>query len=116
GGPPLVKAATGEDVSAEELGGADVHVRRSGVADHEAVDDGHALRLVREIVANLNLPRARAWQVADPADPAVAVEDLYGVVPPDLGVSYDVREVIARIVDDSVLHEFKALYGDTLVC
>jgi len=67
-------------------------------------------------VANLNLPRARAWRVADPADPAVAVEDLYGVVPPDLGVSYDVREVIARIVDDSVLHEFKALYGDTLVC
>jgi 3-methylcrotonyl-CoA carboxylase beta subunit len=116
GGPPLVKAATGEDVSAEELGGADVHARRSGVADHEAVDDEHALRLVREIVANLNLPRGRAWEVADPAAPAVAAEDLYGVVPSDLSVSYDVREVIARIVDGSILHEFKALYGDTLVC
>ena len=116
GGPPLVKAATGEDVSAEELGGADVHARRSGVADHEAVDDQHALRLVREIVANLNLPRDRAWRVTDPVDPAVTVEDLYGVVPSDLSVSYDVREVVARVVDGSVLHEFKALYGDTLVC
>ncbi len=116
GGPPLVKAATGEDVSAEDLGGADVHARRSGVADHEAADDEHALRLVREIVANLNLPGGRAWEVTDPVEPAVAVGDLYGVVPGDLSVTYDVREVIARIVDGSILHEFKALYGDTLVC
>ncbi len=116
GGPPLVKAATGEDVSAEDLGGADVHARRSGVADHEAVDDEHALRLVREIVANLNLPVERAWEATDPVEPAVAAGDLYGVVPGDLSVTYDVREVIARIVDGSILHEFKALYGDTLVC
>ncbi len=116
GGPPLVKAATGEDVTAEELGGADVHTRRSGVADHEATDDAHALRLVREIVANLNRPSARAWEAAPPEEPAMPVDDLYGVVSRDLSVTYDVREVIGRIVDGSVLHEFKALYGDTLVC
>jgi acetyl-CoA carboxylase carboxyltransferase component len=116
GGPPLVKAATGEDVSAEELGGADVHARVSGVADHEALDDEHALRLVREIVANLNLPTARAWDIADPIDPAVDPGTLYGVIPSDLREPYDIREVIARIVDGSVLHEFKALYGETLVC
>jgi 3-methylcrotonyl-CoA carboxylase beta subunit len=116
GGPPLVKAATGEDVSAEELGGADVHARVSGVADHEARDDEHALRLVREIVANLNLPDTRSWEIADPVDPAVDPGDLYGVIPQDLREPYDIREVIARLVDGSVLHEFKALYGDTLVC
>ena len=116
GGPPLVKAATGEDVTAEELGGADVHTRRSGVADHEATDDAHALRLVREIVANLHRPSARAWETAPPEEPAMPVDDLYGVVSRDLSVTYDVREVIGRIVDGSVLHEFKALYGDTLVC
>jgi acetyl-CoA carboxylase carboxyltransferase component len=116
GGPPLVKAATGEDVTAEELGGADVHARVSGVADHEARDDAHALRLVREIVANLNLPDTRAWEIADPVDPAVDPGDLYGVIPRDLREPYDIREVIARLVDGSVLHEFKALYGDTLVC
>jgi acetyl-CoA carboxylase carboxyltransferase component len=116
GGPPLVKAATGEDVTAEELGGADVHARVSGVADHEARDDGHALRLVREIVANLNMPDARAWEIADPVDPAVDPSGLYGVIPQDLREPYDIREVIARLVDGSVLHEFKALYGDTLVC
>ncbi len=116
GGPPLVKAATGEDVTAEELGGADVHTRRSGVADHEATDDAHALRLVREIVANLNRPSARAWEAAPPEEPAMPVDDLYGVVSRDLSVTYDVREVIGRIVDGSVLHEFKALYGDTLIC
>jgi acetyl-CoA carboxylase carboxyltransferase component len=116
GGPPLVKAATGEDVTAEELGGADVHARVSGVADHEAVDDEHALRIVREIVANLPAPSARAWEVADPVEPAVDPRDLYGIVPRDLAEPFDVREVIARIVDGSVLHEFKALYGDTLVC
>jgi len=116
GGPPLVKAATGEDVTAEELGGADVHARVSGVADHEARDDEHALRLVREIVANLNMPDARAWEIADPVDPAVDPSGLYGVIPQDLREPYDIREVIARLVDGSVLHEFKALYGDTLVC
>jgi 3-methylcrotonyl-CoA carboxylase beta subunit len=116
GGPPLVKAATGEDVTAEELGGADVHARVSGVADHEALDDEHALRLVREIVANLNLPSTRAWDVAEPVEPEVDPRDLYGVIPRDLAEPYDIREVIARIVDASVLHEFKPLYGDTLVC
>jgi 3-methylcrotonyl-CoA carboxylase beta subunit len=116
GGPPLVKAATGEDVSAEELGGADVHARVSGVADHEARDDEHALRIVREIVANLPRPSARAWEVEQPVEPAVDPQQLYGVVPRDLTEAFDVREVIARIVDGSVLHEFKALYGDTLVC
>ena len=116
GGPPLVKAATGEDVTPEELGGADVHTRLSGVADHEAADDDHALRIVREIVQHLNVPRDRAWEMADPKEPAVAPDDLYGVVPSDPALTYDVREVIARLVDDSVFHEFKARYGDTLVC
>ena len=116
GGPPLVKAATGEDVTAEELGGADVHARVSGVADHEARDDEHALRLVREIVANLNRSDVPAWEIADPVEPAVDPADLYGVIPGDVSESFDIREVIARLVDDSVLHEFKALYGDTLVC
>jgi acetyl-CoA carboxylase carboxyltransferase component len=116
GGPPLVKAATGEDVDPEALGGADVHARRSGVADHEAADDEHALRVVREIVANLNLPVQRAWSIAEPAAPAVDPGDLYGAIPTELSQSYDVREVIARIVDGSELHEFKQLYGDTLVC
>ncbi|MEO8477394.1 MAG: carboxyl transferase domain-containing protein [Actinomycetota bacterium] len=116
GGPPLVKAATGEDVTAEELGGADVHARRSGVADHEAADDAHALRIVREIVANLNLPSARAWPIEAPVDPAMPVDDLYGAVSHDTSMTYDVHEVIGRIVDGSVLHSFKPLYGDTLVC
>jgi acetyl-CoA carboxylase carboxyltransferase component len=116
GGPPLVKAATGEDVSAEELGGSDIHTRVSGVADHEAADDAHALKIVREIVRNLNRPRERAWEVAQAEEPAIDANDLYGIVPADYRRSYDVREVIARIVDGSVLHEFKARYGDTLVC
>src|SRR4051794_14573694 len=116
GGPPLVKAATGEEVTAEELGGADVHARISGVADHLAVDDGHALTLAREIVRNLNLSHERGWEIAEPAEPAVAPSGLYGVVPSDLRQSFDVREVIARVVDGSLLHEFKPLYGDTLVC
>ena len=116
GGPPLVKAATGEDVDPQELGGADVHARRSGVADHEAADDEHALRIVREVVANLNLPDDRAWQVTDPVDPAVDPAGLYGAIPKDLSQTYDVREVVARIVDGSAFHEFKQLYGDTLVC
>jgi acetyl-CoA carboxylase carboxyltransferase component len=116
GGPPLVKAATGEDVSAEDLGGSDVHTRVSGVADHEAADDAHALKIVREIVRNLNRPGERAWEVSPAEDPAVDPADLYGIVPADYRRSYDVHEVIARIVDGSVLHEFKARYGDTLVC
>src|SRR3954468_18765422 len=116
GGPPLVKAATGQDVTAEELGGADVHARVSGVADHEAVDDEHALRLVREIVANLNPSSERAWEIADAAEPVVEPTDLYGTIPQDLRAPFDIREVIARLVDGSVLDEFKSLYGDTLVC
>ena len=116
GGPPLVKAATGEDVDPEDLGGADVHARQSGVADHEAADDEHALRIVREIVANLNLPSHRAWEIADPEDPSVEAATLYGAIPQDLAQTYDVREVIARVVDGSAFHEFKRLYGDTLVC
>jgi 3-methylcrotonyl-CoA carboxylase beta subunit len=116
GGPPLVKAATGEDVSAEDLGGADVHARVSGVADHEALDDDHALRIVREIVANLPRPAARAWEVVEPQEPAIDPTELYGVVPPDLAEPFAIREVIARIVDGSVFHGFKDLYGDTLVC
>ena len=116
GGPPLVKAATGEDVDPQELGGADVHARQSGVVDHEAADDEHALRIVREIVANLNVREQRAWAIAEPADPAVDPAGLYGAIPAELSRAYDVREVIARIVDGSELHEFKQLYGDTLVC
>jgi 3-methylcrotonyl-CoA carboxylase beta subunit len=116
GGPPLVKAATGEDVDPEELGGADVHARRSGVADHEAANDEHALRIAREIVTNLNLPSARAWEVADPEEPAVDPAALYGAIPDDLAQAYDVREVISRVVDGSAFHEFKQRYGETLVC
>jgi acetyl-CoA carboxylase carboxyltransferase component len=116
GGPPLVKAATGEDVDPQDLGGADVHTRRSGVADHEAADDEHALRLVREIVSNLNLSNERAWRIAEPVEPAVDPSSLYGVVPRDLSQVGDVREVIARVVDGSSFHEFKQRYGDTLVC
>jgi acetyl-CoA carboxylase carboxyltransferase component len=117
GGPPLVKAATGEEVSAEELGGADVHTRTSGVADHYAVSDEHALALVREIVANLgrDLP-ATPWERREAVEPLHDPEELHGIVPADYAKGYDVREVIARIVDGSELHEFKALYGDTLVC
>jgi 3-methylcrotonyl-CoA carboxylase beta subunit len=117
GGPPLVKAATGEEVSAEELGGADVHARTSGVADHYAVSDEHALALVREIVANLNSrPPDPPWKRESPVEPLHDPEDLYGIVPADYAKGYDVREVIARLVDGSEFHEFKALYGDTLVC
>jgi acetyl-CoA carboxylase carboxyltransferase component len=117
GGPPLVKAATGEEVTAEELGGAEVHARVSGVADHYAVSDEHALAIAREIVANLNEARPDPpWDVEDPEDPLLDPADLYGIVPEDYAKGYDVREVIARLVDGSRLHEFKALYGETLVC
>ncbi|HEX7160946.1 MAG TPA: carboxyl transferase domain-containing protein [Trebonia sp.] len=115
GGPPLVKAATGEVVSAEELGGGDLHARVSGVTDHLAADDLDALRMVRSIVATL-APRAAApWDVAPSEEPLYAAESLYGVVPADLRTPYDVREVIARIVDGSRFAEFKAEYGPTLV-
>ncbi len=117
GGPPLVQAATGEVVSAEELGGAEVHTVQSGVADHYALDDEHALAIGREIVRNLARRRPDPpWDVAPPADPDVAEADLYGVVPADARQAYDVREVIARLVDASEFHEFKQRYGETLVC
>src|ERR1700723_1353910 len=115
GGPPLVKAATGEVVSAEDLGGGDLHSRVSGVTDHLAADDLDALRMVRSIVATL-APRAAApWDIAPAEEPRYAAESLYGVVPTDLRTPYDVREVIARIVDGSRFAEFKAEYGPTLV-
>jgi acetyl-CoA carboxylase carboxyltransferase component len=117
GGPPLVKAATGEEVTAEELGGADVHARVSGVADHYATTDEHALAIVREIVRNLDRDRPDPpWEIERPEDPVYDPAELYGIVPEDLRTLYDVREVIARLVDGSRFHEFKALYGDTLVC
>jgi len=116
GGPPLVKAATGEDVTAEELGGADVHARRSGVVDHYAECDEHALQIVRRIVATLNRRKTVELDVTEPEAPYYDPEELYGVLPRDLRQPYDVREVIARLVDGSRFAEFKALYGTTLVC
>ena len=116
GGPPLVKAATGEEVSAEELGGGDLHSRRSGVTDHLAQDDAHALAIVREIVATLAPRGPVPWEVRTAEPPAVSPDELLGVVPADLRRPYDAREIIARIVDGSRWHEFKALYGSTLVC
>jgi acetyl-CoA carboxylase carboxyltransferase component len=116
GGPPLVKAATGQDVTAEELGGADVHARRSGVADHYATSDEHALALVRQILRDLFRPRHfPPWEVAEPQPPVADAEELYGLVPDDHRQPFDPREVIARIVDGSRFDEFKALYGETLV-
>jgi acetyl-CoA carboxylase carboxyltransferase component len=117
GGPPLVKAATGQDVSAEELGGADVHTRFSGVADHYATSDEHALALVRQIVRNLNLPpKHMPWDLVPGERPAADPDELYAVIPDDYREPFDPREVIARIVDGSRFDEFKALYGETLVC
>jgi len=115
GGPPLVKAATGEVVSAEELGGADVHARKSGVADHYAQDDHHALSIARRIVANLNTKRIVDIPLSTPREPALDAAELDGLVQVDLKKQYDVREVIARLVDASEFDEFKALYGATLV-
>lgn len=115
-GPPLVKAATGEDVTAEELGGADVHCRQSGVADHYAVDEDHALELTRQVAAHLHTRPTLAVRPAPVEPPLYPAEELYGVIPADARTPYDVREVIARIVDGSRFHEFKALYGATLVC
>jgi 3-methylcrotonyl-CoA carboxylase beta subunit len=114
-GPPLVKAATGEIVTAEELGGADVHTRISGVADHYALDDHHALAIARQIVGHLNRPKRVGLELAAPREPLYPAEELYGVIPADIRKPYDVREVIARIVDGSELDEFKARYGATLV-
>ena len=116
GGPHLVKAATGEEVTAEELGGADVHSRISGVSDHYASNDEEALAITREIVANLHTKKDVPWEVASPRPPLFDPEELYGLLPMDLRTSLDVREIIARIVDGSEFQEFKALYGDTLVC
>jgi acetyl-CoA carboxylase carboxyltransferase component len=116
GGPPLVKAATGEEVTAEALGGADVHTRLSGVADHFAADEHEALAKVREIVAFLNRRKRMPVVMQSPVDPVYNPEELYGVIPADTRQSYDVREVIARLVDDSRLSEFKARYGPTVVC
>ncbi len=115
GGPPLVKAATGEMVSAEELGGADVHTRVSGVADHLALNDHHALAIARRIVGHLNRPKHPALEVTEPVAPKYAAEEIYGVISADIKKPYDVREVIARVVDGSELDEFKARYGTTLV-
>ena len=115
GGPPLVKAATGEDVTAEDLGGADVHTRVSGVADHFAENDHHALAQVRRIVANLNWAKQGRLTMQAPEEPLYSTEELYGVIPADTRKPYDVREVIARLVDGSRFDEFKARYGTTLV-
>jgi len=115
GGPPLVKAATGEVVSAEDLGGADVHARKSGVADHYAQDDHHALSIARRIVSHLNVKKTVDIPLTTPCDPAYDIAELDGLVPADLKKQYDVREVIARLVDASEFDEFKALYGTTLV-
>ncbi|MBF9197870.1 carboxyl transferase domain-containing protein [Microvirga terrestris] len=115
GGPPLVKAATGEVVSAEDLGGADVHARQSGVADHYATDDVHALAIVRRIVGTLNTRKSIDIDIADPVEPKYSIDDLDAIVPTDLKKQYDIREVIARLVDGSEFDEFKRLYGTTLV-
>src|SRR5437588_3239132 len=115
-GPPLVKAATGEEVSAEDLGGADVHCRISGVTDHYAMNDEHALAICRSIVSTLNRRKYLPCAITEPEPPLYDPAELYGIVPRDSRRSYDVREVIARIVDGSRFHEFKELYGTTLVC
>jgi 3-methylcrotonyl-CoA carboxylase beta subunit len=127
-GPPLVKAATGEEISAEDLGGGDLHARRSGVVDHLAENDEHALTIVRDIVSHLSSPFAPSEVegrvstaldtngVREPQSPAYDPEELYGIIPEDVRAPYDVHEVIARIVDGTELHEFKPLYGTSLVC
>ena len=117
-GPPLVKAATGEEISAEDLGGGDLHAKKSGVVDHLAENDEHALTIVRDIVSHLGANTQAAKDVAlqDPRPPKFAAEDLYALIPDDVRAPYDVHEVIARLVDGSEFHEFKALFGSTLVC
>src|SRR5216683_6218713 len=117
GGPPLVKAATGEEVSAEDLGGADVHSRQSGVTDYYAMNDGHAVGIARRIIANLNrVKRSPYLELRPTREPLFPADELYGIVPADPRTPYDVRDVIARIVDGSEFDEFKALYGETLIC
>jgi 3-methylcrotonyl-CoA carboxylase beta subunit len=115
-GPPLVKAATGEEISAEDLGGGDLHGRKSGVVDHVAENDEHALTIVRDIVSHCAPANAGAQGGKEPRPPKYPADDLYGIIPEDVRAPYDVREVIARLVDASEFHEFKALYGSTLVC
>ena len=115
-GPPLVKAATGEEVDAETLGGADVHTRLSGVADHYAMDDEHALSIARNIAENFIYGGNPGHEIADPEPPLYDPEEIYGIIPSDSRRQYDVREVIARVVDGSRFQEFKANYGETLVC
>ena len=116
GGPPLVKAATGEEVDAESLGGGDVHSRRSGVTDYLAVNDDHALALAREAMGATPIRYRPTVETREATPPKYPAEDIYGILPTDTRTPYDVREIIARLVDDSDFHEFKALYGDTLVC
>ncbi|MAA54853.1 MAG: methylcrotonoyl-CoA carboxylase [Porticoccaceae bacterium] len=116
GGPPLVKAATGEIVNAEDLGGADVHCRKSGVTDHYAENDQHALELVRNAMTHLNRVKPNNGDIFEPVEPAFDSKEIYGIIPTDSRTPFDVREVIARIVDASDFDEFKALYGATLVC
>lgn len=116
GGPPLVKAATGEEVTAEELGGADVHCRTSGVTDHYAENDEDALAITRNIMENLNLKRKELPDIKPSKDPLYDPSEIYGIIQKDIRKPYDVREIIARIVDGSEFHEFKSLYGQTLVC
>ncbi|HEY0917714.1 MAG TPA: carboxyl transferase domain-containing protein [Devosia sp.] len=115
-GPPLVKAATGEEIDSETLGGGELHARRSGVVDHLADNDSHALTMLRDIVATLPPDRVPDIALSEPRPPRYDAQELYGILPEDGRTAYDVREIIARIVDDSALHEFKALYGATLVC
>jgi len=115
GGPPLVKAATGEIVSAEELGGADLHCKVSGVTDHLATDDGHALALARQVVSTLNYEKPKFVAMREPEAPLYSADELPGIIPADSRIPFDVREIIARLVDGSRFNEFKKEYGDTLV-
>jgi 3-methylcrotonyl-CoA carboxylase beta subunit len=116
GGPPLVKAATGEEISAEDLGGGDLHAKKSGVVDHLAENDEHALTIVRDIVSTLQPESGAGLELREPRPPLYDADELYGIIPDDLRAPYDVHEVIARIVDGSEFHEFKPQYGSTLVC
>ncbi|MEP6756968.1 MAG: carboxyl transferase domain-containing protein [Chthonomonadales bacterium] len=116
GGPPLVKAATGEFVSAEELGGADTHTRISGVADYFAEDESEAIRIVREIVEGLGGSKLLPQDMAEPEEPLYPAEEIYSILPQDLKQPFDIREIIARLVDGSKFHEFKALYGSSMIC
>jgi 3-methylcrotonyl-CoA carboxylase beta subunit len=115
-GPPLVKAATGEEISAEELGGGDLHAKKSGVVDHLAENDEHALTIVRDIISHLGPAHKTDLDLKEPRPPKFDAEELYGIIPQDVRAPYDVHEVIARLVDGSEFHEFKSLYGSTLVC